>query len=1595
MRSLLGLRCTLAVGLAWAAWLGAYVIQQDRPSASLSGRVQAAESGAPLAGVRVSIQSATCVSDKQGRFYFGELSAGLAQLEAHARGRQPIKQRPDRPADNRIVLREGSNYRDIILEKLPPRLDLTTFRTEFTTTHPPAFAISGLASGMRCYYLLYSVREDRSRQQEKDLGKWVSKPARISVPPWLKPTTRVDFQIQPDSDGLFHRLLLLQGVPEGDYAMLVKVDDLEKAARFRVTDLGLIAKQTADSILAYTVDLTNSQPLPNVRLTATDTAGQRAQSVTNAKGLAFFHVPPAPKQRNLVAQWGRSRASVSSWIGEGSREVYGRRIYLYTDRPIYRPGHTVHLKGIVRIRDQFGYHLPQDTVAAIEVRDPAFVKIVDSTLPVTSLGSFTTSFAIPEQGDTGEYGIDLHVGGTAAYDYVEVQEYRKPEFEVSLTPTKKYFLPEENVEVKLSARYFFGAPVANAKVHFWAMVSEEEFGAPQWEREVEKHYGCASEEHYGDLVTNEQGECLLSFKPTRPCAIYHDRSADFEVEVTDAADRTVAETVAVPLVRGDFSLSTNVEPRTTEPFKRVSVIVTAKDHEGAPVPALPVELRRVFWTITGEETEATPPARRGKILAKGTTDSAGVANLSFIPDRSGDWELEIDAKDKAGREIADLASLWVSARAYDDPYYHYSDLELIPDKDKYQVGDTARLVLNTSHPGAYALFTIEGGGLYDYRLMKVTSKSTVLEVPILKEYAPNVGASVCMVYEERFLEAVAPLPVESPEAYLKVAVKSDRTQYQPGDTARYTVETRDGLGNPIAAEASLAVVDEAIFELRKDSTDLAGFFFGPQENEVRTAYSFQTYYLTNADKGGGPEARVRKEFPDTAYWNARVMTDASGKASVSVKLPDSITTWRATAQAHTASSAFGGGLAKVVASKPLLVRLETPRFLVEGDTANVKVVAHNYTGREQQIRAFLSQTGAGDQQFPPAEAVVPDGKEHIADWEVQAKRAGKAIFRATAQGQGYADAMELPVPVLPDGVQTTWGTAGIVASRVSLNVPFPSDATKEDSYLVIRLSPTLADVMLAATKDLADYPYGCVEQTVSRLIPTLACVRTLRALGLAEKDLPPNAEGMITASLGRLSRLCNPDGAWGWWEGEPGDVHMTSYALLGLLLARDAGYQFRKDLLDNGLEWLAQRLAKEYGKAKAGARPELAELSPLLDPLALRPDYADLAFALYVLAKGGEFQSAWVKELLKRRDALPPLSLAYMAETCRLYRINSESPGDADYFHQARSDVIRSIWLAAKKDGPLIYWPEHLGSWDAGSVEVTAMVLRALLGDDQVPERAGRVLNWLLSARQGDGWGTTMNTACALMALDDYLALVPDVTPNYAYTVKLDQQVIASGTVAPDTRLMRPIRVRGDDLEPGSNTLEIACTGTGRPPYSVLLTSYRCSRGLPREENGLAVERKAELVRQVIGETPEGSPSLEFKAEPLPKRIRVGDILKITTRISPVSSLPHGGVGRFVVVEDSFPAGCEPLDREHLPPGLVREPGIFWEAEQQMRDEKAVQFIRYLPAKGVSLTYYVRAQTPGIFWALPAQALQMYRPQVAGHTTGYQLTILPKEGKSR
>ena len=1396
----------------------------------------------------------------------------------------------------------------------------------------------------------------------------------------------------------------------------------------------LTMKTAPDEVVVWATDVQTGQPLANAPITIYDAKfGEVGSGVTDADGLLRVSVPRAEDYQSRMAvldDGGQFGVSLSSWSNGIEPYNFGApfnpqpapyNAYLYTDRPIYRPEQPVYFRGVLRAVDDAQYTPSGEETVQIGIYEQNTGELLYSEkLPLTPFGTFSGEYQIAADAPLGYYRIAVqlpHEDGLTPYGEAGISfgvaEYRAPEFQVTVTPLAAEVAQGDTITALVEARYFFGGAVSGGTVDYNVIATPYSFNydGPGTYSFGDYDLDAGSSEFYyvgsanvtsGSVTLDEDGRAAIEF----PAALEDvTQSVTFTIEATVSDESGQAVSGRADVIGHKGLLYVGVRPTeyVATAGSEATFDLIAVDWESQPMADLPLQIEvverrwssvqeqdesgRTVWTWEVEEV----PVTDGEV----TTGADGKAQFSFTPEAGGIYKLRATATDEAGNAIIAADQVWVAGPEYVAWRQQNSNrIDLVTDKRDYQIGDTAQILITSPFQGASeALITVERGGVLMTERVTMDSNSLVYELPITENFAPTVYVSAMIVHgvDENnpvaaFRMGLAQLNVENTRKQITLDVSTDVEQAGPGDTVNFTIRATDYAGDPVSAEIGVSLTDLAVLTIADpNSMALLDFYYGTIPSSVLTSTPLTinvdqlTQTVIDTIKGGGGGFGeggifdIRQEFVDTPLWNPALVTDANGEVQFAVTLPDNLTTWRLDARAVTSGEDDGTLVGQttfdLLSTKPVLVRPVTPRFFVVGDEAVLGAIVNNNTGDDLTVEVGIEAEGVtlAEGTDVVQTVVVPAGTRVRVNWPVTAEDAAAAdlTFYASAENGAYTDASKPPlgqgdgrlIPILRYSAPETTGTAGILeeAGSITEAVTLPPNVdTISGGSLDVSLQPSLAATTLDALEVLRNFPHQCIEQTISRFLPNIMTYRALDALDLTDPAMTRSLEFAVNQALQKLAAEQHVDGGWGWFVNDASNPLVTAYSLIGLTEAQAQGFAVEPTMISGAQRFVQGRLMTTNTGTSTS-------------------DLNRQAFLLYALAYSDEPNVARTSSLYELRTRLSNYGQALLAMT-----LNLIDPADARA-ETLLSDLANNAALSATG----AHWSESFNdtaNWNTDT-RSTALALEAFLQIDPENGLLPNVVRWLVSARQGDGWETTQETAWSVMALTDWMVETGELNADYTYSAALNGEPLAEGEATPETvteTTSLSVAV-GDLLMDEINQLVISRgAGPGNLYYTSHLNVYLPVTEIEPVNEGIILERRYTLPDS---ETPITS-------------AQVGDTVQVHLTIIAPNDL------NYVVIEDPIPAGADAVDPNlntsqqiGTQPELNRQNplsqgwGWWWFSRTEFRDEKVVLYASYLPAGTYEFVYTLRAGLEGTYNVIPPTGQEFYFPEVYGRGAGSQFTV--------
>lgn len=1249
------------------------------------------------------------------------------------------------------------------------------------------------------------------------------------------------------------------------------------------------------------------------------------------------------------------------------------------------------------------------------------------TLPARgTLGTYTVHVSLREprrpdatDRDPDELAEQERELGTEEYDPADrsitnsflVAAYRRPEFRVDVTLTGAPAIAGGTLEGSINARYLFGGAMGGAPVRY-TLTRERIFTVPagirdRFDTEAYEFRHCC--DGMREEVAAEEVELAkdgtLDVEHQTPTDLQYPYQYTLQGDVTDVSRQHIAGRAAFVVHPAPWYVGVKRPPYFVDQKTGFTTAIVAVTPDGTVTPGVEVHLsltqlqfnsvRRAegngfyTWETTQKEVDAGSWT---------VTTAAEPVPLAVPLPAGGLFTLTARARDAEGRSTVTLLRFYAVGAGYTAwTRYDHNRIDLVPERTIYKPGDTARIMIQSPWEDATALVTMEREGVRYHRQFALSTTQQTVSVPIAEKDIPNVYVSVLLVKGRTRMEGDADgsdpgkpsfrlgyveLKVEDATKRLAMTVRTNREEYRPAGTATVDVSVRDAAGKPSSSEVTLWAVDYGVLSLTAFRTpDVLSSVYIPKALQVLTEDSRQRIVSRRAvmpkgesdGGGGGTDAgasTIRRDFKVLAFWLGSVQTDANGRATTQVKLPESLTTYRIMAVAGDRQSRFGSADSEIRINKPLLLRAAFPRFLAVGDQAHFGAAVTNQLARggtatvtvQSLDPALLTFGGTTKQTIE----ITPGGTQEVR-FDARAMGVGRARVRMTARMGSESDAFEDSIPVEVLASKETVAAYGDVQQATATEqLDIPAGVMTSIGGLDVALSSTAMVGLSEGVRYLVEYPYGCAEQRSSRALVLIYAGdmgQTFPLPGIG----PDRVRSVVQDTVDELREFQCGDGAFTFWKGScPGNAYLTAYVLHVLQAAQAFKYQVDTRVLENAAAYL-ERALNEGPPDHEGWWPAYT---------------AWQTFAVNVLVRAGRNQDSNVTRLYGYRDRMPVFALAHLYDA-----VASRTPSDGRL-----ADLQRRMANAILPEGGLSHVeelsdPYLLWFWNS-NVRSTAIVLDVMvrygLDEPLIPS----TVRWLLRARKDGRWDDTQENAWALSSLVSYYRRYERESPDFRATVRLGRQELAKATfqgrssdaVASSIPMARLLASgRAGDVRP----LEFTKEGTGTLFYSARLEYANGAPVLQDLDSGIRVRRTYEKYVDGKGE----SPGTTFAA---------GDLVRVTLTLDLTKER------RYVAVQDPLPAGLEPIEswfattaQELAAVQQASDAGASWHSwwehggfDHVERHDDRVQLFATRLAEGThEFSYITRATTAGTFVTAPAHAEEMYEPEVFGRTATATVTV--------
>ncbi len=1314
-----------------------------------------------------------------------------------------------------------------------------------------------------------------------------------------------------------------------------------------------------------------------------------------------------------------------------------QRTFMFVDRGVYRPGETVTFRGIDRdqVLGSIIVHKGDYTITAEEgwwkgqkIADPINGSLSES-------GGFYGSFKIPDDQEPGTYTIKYRRSDAKdEYDYQSVY-FRIAEFErvkttASITIPDVDYYSGDTISARLSAEYLAGGALSGASYSgSWYKEAEQ----ISFDTKETKGYTFGPDiysyrTYYSDTdgKLNGEGKADLTCNSEKitdgSTYIYR-----LEASVTDVSNQRIATQSQLLVHPAKFYAGLKSERQGGGFAKKESKLdfsYLLTDVKGnlldslKKVSSLEYKLTREEWTMVNEQsvdnTLYTRYERQDIEEASGQVDKKAQGKFSVTPQKSGWYTLTLTGTDTDGNTVISEMGFYVTGGdSYRYNNYNSEGINLTPDQSQYNPGDTAQVLIESPLPAGDYLITIEREGIFTEEVRHFDSPANVIEIPIASNYVPVIYVAISSYsvrngepshqYGEPDLDkpkgyfGVAPVFVNPYVRAFSVKVESDKPSYRPGENATLTLTATKG-GKPLSdAELTVMAVDRGVVDLINYHVENPiEFFYSTYNFPLRVrggdsrallmdpvSYSIKDLLGGDAEESEKDEDE-RKDFRPTAVFEPVVVTDKDGKATVTFKVPDSLTTYRVTAFG-VKDDLFALQEDEFVVNNPINVQQVQPRKLRERDTAECGVVITNLDaeGHEMTVsletRSPVKNTSQDEREgritvpglaFVDGESshkvYVAPGDSTVVYFNVAAQTQGTVELVYTISSDILNEKLNSPIKIektFTYETVATYGTLDEKEKRGTEEFAIPGFTKEGRGDLTFTIDATRLGMLGGAVNYLFDYPYGCLEQQSGKILPLIAFGEYIDVFGLDSQIA--DISKLVKSYLSKWGSYQLQNGGFPYWpDGSFASLFVSMRMAQIYSLALERGYKeedFGYDI-DKLMKYIEEELKASgrfsyspYYKAYAGVI--LAEKNPEYALILLNSLYSNY------------------KELNLSTQAL--LGLGYMKFKDKDKEAGSRAKAIGQNIRSYLQPDGRSVSILRKTGSDM--W-----EWYNSDSEQMALILQLFAELDAKDSMVDRLIYTLLKNQSHGYWQNTASTSRVLEAIYTYIQ--KRNLDNTDYTAKLSlsgKELLSAdfkGAAAKPVSLNLPFEDEfiSSLARDAAQEINIEKKGKGNLYYTIQMRYALPDELLNARDEGIKLEYQ--IIDVQTGELVNPANDKDSLL-----KLTSGKTYKASIRIA--ASKAHD----YLALRAPIPSGAEILDSSLVTTGTVEESSgnswKHWLSNKTIHDNEVRFFWDSFASGATTVEFTFRAARRGVYPLPPVLAECMYEPETFGRGDGYLCVI--------
>ena len=1400
----------------------------------------------------------------------------------------------------------------------------------------------------------------------------------------------------------------------------------------QLTDIGLAWKKSENNTLIYSYSCNTGEPLSGVKLISYDNDANTAHSVfTDQNGIAVL--PKHEQSTHLAAQ-----ISTDSFILSIKKEMptvglwrfpveydwnrldgWKREALIFTDRELYKPGERVHIKGIVRERNDNDHRIPLERKASLTIYDDYNRILSEENVLLSDHGSFHHTLELPEE-NVGSHRIklsfeipeeDLPDNNWALrhkleknanfYSNFSVQEFRKNAFKI-ISSLEQSETKLSSLTAKVDANYYQGTAVSEGNVDWYLTANKTgfypdkfpdfyfgdhlEYDSAYWDH----YYGYTDDYEYnsespysvnGSAKLSSAGAYSIEHKIPE-LEIPSPQIVNLITEVTDLREQTITARDSLTIHPSTHYIGIERIDQLIRVGNHHPINIISTNNQGQPSTIdldATVTIKRITYTPTKVRSSSGKVTVQNEkkesiILTKEVNISPATGvDFDFNPTEAGEYNIIVSSKDPEGNSISSA----MHCHVYGSSDYSWSvdagmKIQLVPEKQQYKPGETARILVKTPIEGT-ALVTLERHNVIRHFKTELSTSNPIIEVPLNFSDAPNVYVSVMLIrgakdsprkFKDPTLRlGYCNLNVENVEDKLNVSIDSPLDSYKPDSYITLTGSVADHNGSSVPnAEITLYAEDNGVLDVIgyqmprplkafngniplyvNSGVSLEGFLQEMAHEDmslINRSVGNKGYTIGGGDGDGGQQAienKVRSNFDPCAVWSPTLITDQSGKFSISFKTPESLTSYKVMAVVTAGNDKFGSAESEIVVNKPMMLTPLAPRFANEGDIKTTKVLVTNNSKLDGTWKVLLktgslakclnsdnpsehSQTvdlKAGESTSLNFETTFVNTGDARWEWHSEPIRFSDAELTPALRTE-LSDAMESKFKVLfPRPILKGTQFANIDQKPRSVLNEITPDLLNGRGEIELSLSSNLLFRADGAAEHLLKYPYGCVEQTSSKLIPWFAVTQLKPYMSSFAKVTDNQRKKAIQKGANRLLSMQTSDGGLAYWPGGSRSQRWaTSYGGHTLILAKLNGANVPQRAIDRICKYLENNLASLMASEKEW-------------------DHQSAARALYTLATEERVKKRDLNYLYDKRAELNNITRSYLA--LAMHKNDPDSKEAKQLIKVYKEEKRKSHWMRY-----------------SNSKQLRLFALCQILPDS--PETHEFMEEIISRSTKRNHWGTTWVNAATISAMAEYSNIVSSqASTSFTITVNGKEETHLVSQDQPLKKVSYPLE-KTTQLEVSSNNRAYVNT--------VVYCKPKLKQAHPVSNNGVSITKNYYRILKDGTKEPLENPT-------------VSDLVEVELVVHFTKPLS------YIVIDDPLPGTfeCVNSDFETQSTHVRSSTKKSWViSNQELRDDRALFFLNYAYEGSTTLSYLARITSAGTVTTPSAKVEAMYDPETYGLT---------------